>query len=88
MKRMPCSAFFSSTIPPAGDRKVSVRRISPDPTSAFTSASGTSQLRRRARLDSASRLIPAWASLPASFNASTPLTAIRYSRCADTSSGA
>ena len=87
MKRMPWTAFFSVPRPDTGERKVMDRLASPLRTSAASCSAEMSQLRSRARLDSASCFMPAWASGPASFIACMPSTAIVYSRCADTSSG-
>src|SRR5574340_1081523 len=53
MKRMPCSAFLSVTMPEAGERNVRVRFVSPERASALTWASEMSQFFSRARLDSA-----------------------------------
>ena len=87
MKRMPCTAFFSVTMPEAVERKVRVRLASPELASALICSSEMSQLRRRCRLDSASCCMPFCAVPPASFSEATPCMAMAYSRCAETSSG-
>ena len=87
MKRMPCKAFFSITMPLTGERKVSVRVVVPESASALICASEMSQLRSRCRLASASCCMPACAWPPASFRLPTPCMAIAYSRWAETSSG-
>ena len=87
MKRIPATAFFSITTPPAGERKVSVRFASPPAARALICSSEMSQLRRRERLASASWRMPDCISALASFMAATPFAATTYSRCAETNSG-
>ena len=87
MKRMPETAFFSITMPVAGERNVTLRCASPVRSSAAICSSDTSQLRSLVRLDSASCDIPVRLSAPASLSAFTPRAAMAYSRCAATSSG-
>ena len=84
---MPCSAFFSVTMPDTGERNVMVRWVSPVATKALICSSEMSQFLSRCKLDATSRAMPNWAGLSAPLSAAAPCTAMAYSRCADTSSG-